>query len=123
MGRTALVAFLALVGLLCAAGMGYAAYLVSRGSVAVPVTRLQESPQTQLTPAGVKAKPGPQQAPAKRPRRTTTAVTTVRTATATSPPITTVDDRSGRGGSGGEGGDDGGGNSGRGGGGGRGGDD
>jgi uncharacterized membrane protein YgcG len=123
MGRGAFVAFLALFGVLCAAGMGYAAYLVSRGSVAVPVTRLQESPQTQLTLARVKAKPRPQQAPTKRPRRTTTAVTTVRTAT--SPPPTTVDDRSGRGrnGGGGEGGDDGGGNSGRGGGGGRGGDD
>ena len=121
MGRGALVAFLALVGLLSAAGMGYAAYLVSRGSVAVPVTRLQESPQTQLTPAQVKAKPRPRQAPMKRPRRTMTPVTTARTAT--SAPTTTVDDRSGRGGGGGEGGDDGGGNSGRGGGGSRGGDD
>ena len=88
MGRSLVVALLALVGLLCAAGMGYAAYVVSRGSVAVPVTRLQPSPQ-QLTPAEVRA----------RPKVTTTrkrATTTTRT---TSTGSTTVDDhgrRSGR---------------------------
>ena len=36
MGRTLVVAALALAGLLCAAGMGLAAYVVSRDSVAVP---------------------------------------------------------------------------------------
>ena len=36
MGRGLIVAALAVIGLLCAAGMGYAAYIVSRGSVAVP---------------------------------------------------------------------------------------
>ena len=45
MGRSLVVAVLALVGLLCAAGMGYAAYVVSRGSVAVPVTQLQQAPE------------------------------------------------------------------------------
>ena len=53
MGRGLIVATLALIGLLCAAGMGYAAYVVSRGSVAVPVTRLQQAPQ-KLTPQRVK---------------------------------------------------------------------
>jgi flagellar basal body-associated protein FliL len=99
MGRSLVVAVLALVGLLCAAGMGYAAYVVSRDSVAVPVTKLQPVP-TELTPARVK------------PRvRTRTAPTTTRTV-APPPPTTTVDDHGGRGGSGnsgrggGHGGDD-----------------
>jgi uncharacterized membrane protein YgcG len=56
MGRSLVVAVLALVGLLSAAGMGYAAYVVSRGSVAVPVTRLQQAPAQQLTPARVRTK-------------------------------------------------------------------
>jgi len=87
MGRSLLVIMLGLAGLLCAAGIGVAAYVVSRDSVAVPVTRLQPRPQS-LTPARVRrAQPG-----------TTTTVT--RTATA---PTTTVDDHGGRnrGGSGG----------------------
>jgi flagellar basal body-associated protein FliL len=98
MGRSLLVALLAVLGLLCAAGMGYAAYFVSRGSVAVPVTRLQQQPAQQLTPARVRPK-------AKaRPKRTVT-TTTTRTV-----PTTTVDEHGGRGGSGnsghGGGGDD-----------------
>jgi flagellar basal body-associated protein FliL len=105
MGRSLVVALLAIVGLLCAAGMGYAAYVVSRGSVAVPVTRLQQQPAQQLTPARVRAK-------AKvKPRRTVTTTTT------SSVPTTTVDDHGGRrdsgnsghgggGGGGGHGGDD-----------------
>ncbi|MFL5921511.1 MAG: hypothetical protein ACJ75Q_09410 [Gaiellaceae bacterium] len=105
MGRGLIVATLAVIGLLCAAGMGYAAYVVSRGSVAVPVTRLEQAPQT-LTPKQVRAKP-------KRVGTTTT------TRTVAPPPTTTVDDRggdrhgggsgsSGRGGGGGggHGGDD-----------------
>ena len=39
MARGFVVALVALVGLVCAAGIGYAAYAVSRDSVAVPVTR------------------------------------------------------------------------------------
>ena len=39
-----------LVGLLCAAAIGYAAYAVSRDSVAVPVTQLQPKPAS-LAPA------------------------------------------------------------------------
>jgi hypothetical protein len=105
MGRSVVVALLALAGLLCAAGMGYAAYVVSRGSVAVPVTRLEPQPK-ELTPSPVRA----------RPRVVTTRGFTT-TATTTAPRTTTVDDHggnsgrrgddgsSGRGG-GGHGGDD-----------------
>jgi hypothetical protein len=90
MGRGIVVGVLALLGLLCAAGMGYAAYLVSRDSVAVPVTRLQPQPQ-QLTPAQVRAKP-------TQKRVTTRATTTPR---ATTRAGTTVDDHGGRRGGGG----------------------
>lgn len=79
MGRALAVAVLALTGLLCAAGIGVAAYLVSRDSVAVPVTRLQPKPSRTLTPATV--------------RRATTAKTTA--------PTTTVDDHGGNSGRGG----------------------
>ena len=82
MGRIFLVAVLAVTGLLCAAGIGVAAYVVSRDSVAVPVTRLQPRPSGTLTPATVK--------------QTTTAATT-RTTT----PATTVDDHGGNSGRGG----------------------
>lgn len=102
MGRSLVVAVLALVGLLCAAGMGYAAYVVSRGSVAVPVTRLQQTPAQQLTPSGVRAKPS---------ATTRTTPTTTRAVTPPAP-TTTVDDHGGGGsgnsgrGGGGHGGDD-----------------
>ena len=92
MGRIFLVAVLAVTGLLCAAGIGVAAYVVSRDSVAVPVTRLQPRPSGTLTPATVK--------------QTTTAAATSTT------PTMIVDDHggnSGRGGGGdhsGHGGDD-----------------
>jgi len=93
-GRSIVVAALALVGLLCAAGMGYAAYVVSRGSVAVPVTRLEQRPQ-KLTPQSVKAKPA-------RNRTTTRRVTPP----PPPPPVTTTDDHGGdrHGGSSGSGG-------------------
>jgi flagellar basal body-associated protein FliL len=96
MGRSLVIALLALVGLLCAAGMGYAAYVVSRGSVAVPVTRLQQTPAQQLAPARARTRSTP---------------TTTRTV-APPAPTTTVDDHGGRGsgnsgrGGGGHGGDD-----------------
>ena len=99
MGRSLVVAVLALVGLLCAAGMGYAAYVVSRDSVAVPVTKLQPVPK-ELTPARVKPR-------ARQPVATTPATTRT---VAPPPPTTTVDDHGGsrnRGrGGGGHGGDD-----------------
>jgi hypothetical protein len=102
MGRSLVVATLALVGLLCAAGMGIAAYVVSRDSVAVPVTQLQPAPQ-QLTPAHVRRVVRTHSRPIEH---TPTATRTV------APPTTTVDDHGGRGGSdnsgrgGGHGGDD-----------------
>ena len=94
MARIFLVAALALTGLLCAAGIGVAAYVVSRDSVAVPVTRLQPRPSGTHTPATVKQ------------TTTTTAAATTRMT-----PTTTVDDHggtSGRGGgdNSGHGGDD-----------------
>jgi hypothetical protein len=82
MGRALVVAVLALTGLLCAVGIGVAAYLVSRDSVAVPVTRLQPKRSGTLTPATVK--------------QTTTAATTRTT------PTTTVDDHGGNSGRGGD---------------------
>lgn len=103
MGRGLIVATLALIGLLCAAGMGYAAYVVSRGSVAVPVTRLQQAPQN-LTPKQVRTKA---KATPKRVRTTTTTRTTA--PPPPPPPTTTVDDHGGGSGSGpgrGRGGDD-----------------
>jgi len=92
MGRSLAVVALALVGLLCAAGMGYGAYVVSRGSVAVPVTRLQQTTPVNLTPSRVREHSAPK--PKARPRTTTTV-----------PATTTTDDhgRRGRGGSGGGG--------------------
>jgi hypothetical protein len=108
MGRGVVVALLALLGLLCAAGMGYAAYLVSRDSVAVPVTRLQPKPQ-QLTPARVRAKPA-----SKRVTTRTASTRPTTTQATTSRPTTTADDHggggdnSGHGGGGGSGGDGGG---------------
>ena len=89
MGRTLVVAALALAGLLCAAGMGLAAYVVSRDSVAVPVTKLQPAPQ--LTPARVKARVRTNSRPIEHTPTTTRTVTT---------PTTTVDDHGGGGGSG-----------------------
>jgi hypothetical protein len=49
MKRGVLLVVAGLVGLLCAAAIGYAAYAVSRDSVAVPVTQLQPKP-TSLAP-------------------------------------------------------------------------
>ena len=94
MGRGLAVVALALVGLLCAAGMGYGAYVVSRGSVAVPVTRLQRTPPANLTPSRVREHAVPR---TKAPPTTTTTVAP--------PQTTTTDDhgRRGRGGSGGGG--------------------
>jgi hypothetical protein len=98
MGRGLVVAVLAVIGLLCAAGMGVAAYVVSRGSVAVPATRLQRTPPLNLTPSGVRER--------ARPKVSPTTTTTV-TVPPPPPPPTTTDDHGGRGRSGGgHGGDD-----------------
>jgi hypothetical protein len=68
--RSLVVALVALAGLLCAAAIGYAAYAVSRGSVAVPVTRLQPRPSG-LAPARQRQTP--------RPKVTSTATVTFST--------------------------------------------
>ena len=90
MGRGLIVAALAALGLLCAAGMGYGAYVVSRGSVAVPVTKLQQAPQS-LTPAQVRTNA------AKARARTRSRTNTTRTLAPPPPPppTTTVDDHGG----------------------------
>jgi uncharacterized membrane protein YgcG len=90
MGRGLIVATLAVIGLLCAAGMGYGAYVVSRGSVAVPVTRLEQAPQN-LTPKQVRATARAKAAKARVRKRART--TTTRTVAP--PPVTTVDDHGG----------------------------
>jgi hypothetical protein len=74
MARNLAVAALAVLGLLSATGIGLAAYLVSRDSVAVPVTRLQPRPR-QLAPARAER--------TGRQRRTVTSGTTATTATTT----------------------------------------
>ena len=92
MKRLLLMALGGIAGLLCAAAIGYAAYAVSRDSVAVPVTRLQPRP-AELAPKRVER---------TQPR-------TVSTTTAA--PTTTGEDHHGGGGNhsgrgGGGGGDD-----------------
>ena len=87
MKRRLAILALALLGLLCAAGVGVAAYLVSRDSVAVPVTRLQPAPW-ELAPVR------------SQPRRKTT----TNTAPAPPPPAAEPgDDHGGRRGRGGGG--------------------
>jgi len=118
MGRGLIVATLAVIGLLCAAGMGYAAYVVSRGSVAVPVTRLQQAPQN-LTPRQVRATARAKAAKAKAKKRARATTTRSVAPPPPPPPTTIVDDHggdrhggggsgsgSGGSGSGGHGGDD-----------------
>jgi hypothetical protein len=84
MARNLAVAALAVLGLLSATGIGLAAYLVSRDSVAVAVTRLQPRPR-QLAPEAV------ERARRERPRTVTSGTTAT----------TTVDDHGGNRGSGG----------------------
>ena len=59
-------AAIVLVGLFGAAALGYAAYLVSRDSVGLPVTKLDTPPQN-LAPAGsTPARPKPKPKPKPR---------------------------------------------------------
>jgi hypothetical protein len=71
----------ALLGLFGATSIGYAAYVVSRDSVGLPVTKLKLTP-SQLAPAPTKPK-------AVKPKPRTTS-------TVTPPPPTTTDDHGGR---------------------------
>jgi len=91
---------LALVGLFGATSIGYAAYVVSRDSVGLPVTKLKLSPD-QLAPA-----PG-KRAATTPTSKTTPTVTTPRTTTDDHGGRTTTDDdRSGRSSNSGKGSDD-----------------
>jgi uncharacterized membrane protein YgcG len=74
-----LLALLALVGMLVAASIGYAAYLASRDSVGLPVKKLDPAPGS-LTPARARA-PRAETPPAR--------------ATATRESATVADDRGG----------------------------
>jgi hypothetical protein len=80
MTRGLLLILAGLVGLLCAAAIGYAAYAVSRDSVAVPVTSLQPKP-VELAPK------------VERKRQRTVSTTTAA-------PTTTGEDHGGHGGGG-----------------------
>ena len=92
-----LVAALAVAGMVVAASIGYAAYLASRDSVGLPVTKLEPKPRD-LAPTVV------------RRRARTRAQTTHTTSTLPLPGTTTIDDHGGRrsrgGSGGGHGGDD-----------------
>jgi uncharacterized membrane protein YgcG len=95
MGRGLIVATLAVIGLLCAAGMGYGAYVVSRGSVAVPVTKLEQAPQQSLTPRQVRATARAKAAKAKARKRARTTTTRTVAPPPPPPPTRTVDDHGG----------------------------
>ena len=85
-----LVLAIGLLGLFGATSIGYAAYVVSRDSVGLPVTKLKLSPN-RLAPAPANRKA------AKRKPTTTRTVTTQ---------TTTTDDHGGRSGNSGKGSDD-----------------
>ena len=86
-----LVLAIGLLGLFGATSIGYAAYVVSRDSVGLPVTKLKLSPN-RLAPAPVNRKA------ANRKPKTTRTVTTSQT--------TTTDDHGGSSGNSGKGSDD-----------------
>ena len=94
--RVLLIVGLGLLGVLAAASIGYASYLVSRDDVGLPVTKLEEAPRDVV----------PVQARTQTRRTTSTRTATVddRLDRGLIPPTTTGDDNSGRGR--GRGGDD-----------------
>jgi hypothetical protein len=85
----------ALVGLFGATSIGYAAYVVSRDSVGLPVTKLKLS-SNQLAPVTTKRK-------VVKPKTKTKPATTT---TRTTPRVTTTDDHGGRSSNSGKGSDD-----------------
>jgi len=87
------VALLALAGLLLAVSIGLAAYLASRDSVGLPVTKLDPAPRDLAPTVARKRASTP-------PATTTGATTTVDERHGGSTGTTTTDDHSGRGGSG-----------------------
>jgi len=92
--RVLLIIGLGLLGVLAAASIGYASYLVSRDDVGLPVTKLEQAPRDVV----------PVQARTQTQRTTSTRTATVddRLDRGLIPPTTTGDDNSGRG----RGGDD-----------------
>jgi hypothetical protein len=86
------IVVIAVIGLFGATSIGYAAYVVSKDSVGLPVTKLK-------TPADRLA-PKPAQARTTRPKRQSKPTQTVRTTPVPPPPTTTLepgDDHGGRG--------------------------
>jgi hypothetical protein len=73
MPRRLLVLALAVLGVLLAGTLGYAAYLASRDSVGLPVTRLDQ-PRQDLAPTRARTRAQPK--PKPKPRATTVATTT-----------------------------------------------
>ncbi len=92
--RVLLTVGLGLLGVLAAASIGYASYLVSRDEVGLPVTKLEQAPRDVV----------PVQARTQTQRTASTRTATVehRTTRTGTNPTTTGDDNSGRG----RGGDD-----------------
>jgi hypothetical protein len=92
--RVLLIVGLGLLGVLAAASIGYASYLVSRDEVGLPVTKLEQAPRDVV----------PVQARTSTTRTTTTRTASVedRSTRSGTNPTTTGDDNSGRG----RGGDD-----------------
>jgi hypothetical protein len=90
--RVLLIVGLGLLGVLAAASIGYASYLVSRDDVGLPVTKLEQAPRDVV----------PAQARTQTERTTSTRTATVddRLDRGLIPPTTTGDDNSGRGRSG-----------------------
>ena len=88
--RVLLIVGLGLLGVLAAASIGYASYLVSRDDVGLPVTKLEQAPRDVV----------PVQARTQTQRTTSTRTATVDDRLdrgLTTPPTTTGDDNSGRG--------------------------
>ena len=87
--RVLLIVGLGLLGVLAAASIGYASYLVSRDDVGLPVTKLEQAPRDVV----------PVQARTQTQRTTSTRTATVddRLDRGLIPPTTTGDDNSGRG--------------------------
>ena len=87
--RVLLIVGLGLLGVLAAASIGYASYLVSRDDVGLPVTKLEQAPRDVV--------PVPARAQTRRTTSTRTATVDDRLDRGLIPPTTTGDDNSGRG--------------------------
>ncbi len=88
--RVLLIVGLGLLGVLAAASIGYASYLVSRDDVGLPVTKLEQAPRDVVPVPGADADPADDEHPDGNCRRSPGS-------RASSRPTTTGDDNSGRG--------------------------